>query len=173
MFSKRARYALHGVGFLAYYHGAAPLPFTEILRYLEDYSNELSLSPGYISKIFQDLSRAQIVRSALGRKGGYTLATDPEEVRVVDIVTAVDGNPVGQCCLLSIGGCSNQADCGVNQLIQKAEASFYDYLASETAGSLARKMFGDRGPAGFPKPPGQGEPAPPQEGSGETPPAAD
>jgi len=46
MFSKRARYALHGVGFLAYHHPRAPVPFAEILSYLEDYSGEASLSAG-------------------------------------------------------------------------------------------------------------------------------
>ncbi|MEW6073735.1 MAG: Rrf2 family transcriptional regulator [Planctomycetota bacterium] len=144
MFSKRARYALHGVGFLAHRHGEPPLPFSEILRYLQGYSSELSLSPGYISKIFQDLSRAGIVRSALGRKGGYTLGRDPDLLRVADVVVAVDKHPLEPCCLLSIDGCRREGACGVNQLIREAQESLFRFLAGETVAALARRMFGER-----------------------------
>ena len=91
MFSKRARYALHGIGFLAYHHSRAPVRFADILRYLEDYSGGLSLSEGYISKVFQELSRTGIVMTVAGRKGGYALAKPPAEVRILDVVAAMDG----------------------------------------------------------------------------------
>jgi len=142
MISKRARYALHGVSFLASHSPADIVPFARILKYLRDYSSGLTLSPGYISKIFQDLSRAGIVQASVGRKGGYSLARDSHTVRAVDIVGAVDGLPVEQCCLLSVGGCDRQETCGVNSLIRRAQETFYDFLAGETAASLAEKMFG-------------------------------
>ena len=151
MISKRARYALHGVGFLAYYHGDAPLSFKEILRYLRGYSNQLTLSPGYIARVFQDLARADIVRSTVGRNGGYCLARPPALVRVVDIISATDGAPIESCCLLSMGECSNRTTCGVNAIIFQAQRTFHDFLASESAESLADKMFGAHGPPGFPK----------------------
>jgi Rrf2 family protein len=150
MFSKRARYALHGVGFLAYHHPRAPVPFSEILAYLEDYSSEASLSPGYIAKVFQELSRAGVVVTVTGRKGGYALARPPAEVRLLDLVVALDGGPQEGCCLLSVGGCSNQGSCGVNEVIHDAERAFTQFLAAETAASLAAKMFRQRGPLGKP-----------------------
>ena len=150
MFTKRARYALHGMGFLAYQHPRAPVPFSEILAYLEDYSSEASLSPGYIAKVFQELSRAGLVHTVTGRKGGYALARPPEQVRLVEIVVALDGGPQEGCCLLSVGGCSNQGCCGVNEVIRDAERAFLDFLASQTAASLGAKMFRERGPLGTP-----------------------
>lgn len=151
MFSKRARYALHGVGFLAYHHPRAPIPFAEILGYLEDYSGEAELSSGYIAKVFQDLSRAGVVRTVAGRKGGYALAREPGDVSLFDLVAALDGAPQDGCCLLSVGGCGNQAACGVNEVIRDAERAFYSFLESETAASLAAKMFRERGPLGAPR----------------------
>jgi Rrf2 family protein len=150
MFSKRARYALHGVGFLAYHHPRAPLPFAEIQAYLEDYSSEASLSAGYIAKVFQDLSRAGIVRTVAGRKGGYGLAREPDQLRLYDLISAVDGLPQDGCCLLSVGGCTNQPCCGVNEVIRDAEEAFYAFLRGQTAASLAQKMFRERGPLGTP-----------------------
>jgi Rrf2 family protein len=149
MISKRARYALHGVGYLAYKYQDSPISFAEILDYLKDYSKDLSFSQGYISKIFQELSRAGITTAVVGRKGGYALAKAPKDVRIIDVVAAMDGHPMKECCLLSVGGgCDNQTTCGVSQVIQGAQKSFYDFLAAESADTLCRKMFGKKGSAG-------------------------
>jgi Rrf2 family protein len=149
MISKRARYALHGVGYLAYRSGeGAPVPFADILAYLRDYSRRLSLSPGYISKLFQELSRAGLVQASVGRKGGYALARDPERVSIAEVVAAVDGWPVEQCCLLSMGSCNNQDACGVFEVVNAAQTAFFDLLAGETAATLAQKMFRSRPPVG-------------------------
>jgi len=67
-----------------------------------------------------------------------------------DLVAALDGAPQQDCCLLSVGGCDNQDICGVNEVIRDAEQVFYAFLRSETAASLARKMFRERGPLGAP-----------------------
>jgi DNA-binding IscR family transcriptional regulator len=90
------------------------------------------------------------VRTVAGRKGGYGLAREPDELRLYDLVAALDGAPPEGCCLLSVGGCSNQTGCGVHDVIAEAEEVFYAFLRAETAASLARKMFRDRGPLGGP-----------------------
>lgn len=144
MISKRARYALHGVGFLAHHHLTAPVPFADIMSYLRDYSSGTTLSQGYVAKIFQDLSRAHIVVAVPGRNGGYTLAGDPRTVSLADVVIALDGNLDGQCCLLAVTSCSKQDSCGVYDVVQRARRVFYDTLGSQTAASMAVKMFGRR-----------------------------
>ena len=149
MISKRARYALHGVGYLAQRYQDSPISFAEILEYLKEYSKDLSFSQGYISKIFQELSRAGITTAVVGRKGGYALARPPKEVKIIDVVAAMDGHPMKECCLLSVGGgCDNQTTCGVSQVIHGAQKSFYDFLSAETADTLCRKMFGKRAATG-------------------------
>ena len=149
MISKRARYALHGVGYLAQRYQDSPISFAEILEYLKEYSKDLSFSQGYISKIFQELSRAGITTAVVGRKGGYALSRPPKEVKIIDVVAAMDGHPMKECCLLSVGGgCENQNTCGVSQVIHGAQKSFYDFLAAETADTLCRKMFGKRATTG-------------------------
>ncbi len=146
MISKRARYALHGVAFLAYKYTEPPVSFVEILDYLKVYSEKLSFSPGYISKIFQELSRAGIIRALVGRNGGYSLARHPADIRVIEIVSAMDGYHIEECCLLSVGGsCTNQGGCSVNQLILQAQNQFFDFLSSETVDSLSKKAFGKKG----------------------------
>jgi DNA-binding IscR family transcriptional regulator len=63
---------------------------------------------------------------------------------------SLEGQPQGGCCLLSVGGCNNQATCGVHSVIHGAERQFFDFLAAESARSLGEKMFALRGPLGAP-----------------------
>lgn len=45
----------------------------------------------YLVHILLQLKRAGLVRSLRGSQGGYLLARPPEEVRLLDIVEAIDG----------------------------------------------------------------------------------
>jgi len=45
----------------------------------------------YLVHILLQLKRAGLVRSQRGSQGGYLLARPPEEVRLLDIVEAIDG----------------------------------------------------------------------------------
>ena len=44
-----------------------------------------------MEQIFQDLKRAGLVTSKRGPRGGYTLAQPPSELRVGDIIRALEG----------------------------------------------------------------------------------
>ncbi len=46
----------------------------------------------YLEQIFNQLGRAEIIRSVRGKYGGYQLARSPGKISVVEIVTALEGN---------------------------------------------------------------------------------
>jgi len=142
--SRRSRCGLHAVGYLAHRQKEtdAPIALPEIREYLRSYSRKATFSAGHVSKILQELCRAGVLRALPGRNGGYNLARPSEDIRLVEIVRALDGSNEEQCCLLSIGPCDNRGNCGVFRVIQDAERSFYGFLEGETAASLAKKMFG-------------------------------
>ncbi|MBC8830504.1 Rrf2 family transcriptional regulator, partial [Escherichia coli] len=48
-------------------------------------------SPSYISKILRKLVVSGLINSVSGNNGGFTLAKDPEEINLLDIVEAVEG----------------------------------------------------------------------------------
>jgi len=45
----------------------------------------------YLEQIFQDLKRAGIVDAKRGPRGGYTLRKSPQELRVGDVIRAMEG----------------------------------------------------------------------------------
>ena len=64
--------------------------------------NELAriqnLSESYLAKVFQQLSRAGLVRAVRGKRGGYTLARPPATITVGDVVRALETDaPLYQC----------------------------------------------------------------------------
>lgn len=44
----------------------------------------------YLAKVLQKLSASDLVAGRRGVGGGYRLARDPEEIRLIDVVTAVE-----------------------------------------------------------------------------------
>ncbi len=158
LISKKSRYALHGLAYIASRATGEPVPFHEILAYLTRYSGQLSLSSGYINKIFQDISRAGLTQAAPGPRGGYLLARPPGRIRLIEVVEALDGPISTGCCLLSVGSCGMQDTCGVAGIIHEAEAAFHRFFERQTLATLARRMqFPDPEPLAI-SPPGGRKP---------------
>ena len=83
--SRRARCALHAVGYLAYRAGEteSPIALAEIREYLREYSRKVTFSAGHLSKIFQGLCVAGVLQAIPGRNGGYLLARPADDIRLV------------------------------------------------------------------------------------------
>ncbi|MCB4756201.1 MAG: Rrf2 family transcriptional regulator [Elusimicrobia bacterium] len=58
---------------------------------LPDIAQRKNIPLPYLEQIFSKLTRAGIVISVRGPKGGYQLAKNPKEVSLVDIVTVLEG----------------------------------------------------------------------------------
>ena len=140
MISSRARFAIHGLSFLARHEGEEPTSFDAVFDYLQGWSDRLVLSRSYVSKIFQDLSRGGLVRAVPGRNGGYRLGRPAAEVSMLDVVRLLDGIPASDCCLLADGHCFQKEACGVVSVVEEAQRAFQRVLARETIADTARKL---------------------------------
>ncbi len=60
------------------------------LTSLAEISKRQSISLPYLEQLFVKLRRAELVESVRGPGGGYRLARNPSEIRVADILGAVD-----------------------------------------------------------------------------------
>ncbi|MEL7213874.1 MAG: Rrf2 family transcriptional regulator [Pseudomonadota bacterium] len=57
---------------------------------LAEISKRQDISLPYLEQLFVKLRRAELVVSVRGPGGGYRLSRDPSQIRVVDIMSAVD-----------------------------------------------------------------------------------
>jgi Rrf2 family protein len=91
--SKASAYALHALMYMVRH--LTQLPVTvEIMAQAE------GMPVGYLGKIFQQLVHAGIVRSVRGRKRGYTFARPPEEITLMELLNALERQPLFEDCPL-------------------------------------------------------------------------
>ncbi len=81
--STKGRYAVTARADIALNSEARPVT-------LADISERQEISLAYLEQLFVRLRRAGIVESVRGPGGGYLLAMAPEEMRIADIMVAVD-----------------------------------------------------------------------------------
>lgn len=65
-------------------------------------SEAILVPRGYLSKVLQKLTRAGLVTSRPGRGGGFRLARHPTDIRVLEVVNAVDPLQRIQSCPLGL-----------------------------------------------------------------------
>lgn len=101
----------------------------------------------YLAKHLQSLSGAGIVTSIPGRRGGYRLARAADEITLLDVVLAVDGDaPAFRCTEIRQRGPSAvdaehyPRPCGIARAMHDAEAAWRESLRSVTIGDLVAEL---------------------------------
>ncbi len=98
---KATAYALHALMYMIRH--ATQLPVT---------TNAISKGEGipseYLAKIFQRLSKANIVKGVKGRKKGHVFAKPPEEISLLEIINSIESESLFDDCPLK------HCECGGN-----------------------------------------------------------
>jgi len=109
-----------------------------------DLAGLYDLPPSYFAKAIQALSATGIVESSRGKTGGYALARPADEITMLDVVDAIDGEPTFRCAEIRKRGPTGQPDdayprpCGIAQKMAEADAAWRSSLAATTIGDLMR-----------------------------------
>ena len=111
------------------------------------------VSPSYLAKQMQDLSRAGLVRSVQGQAGGYVLTRAPDDITILDVVEAVDGAAPAFVCTeirqrgpLAAAPEACERPCAINRAMTAADAAWRASLRTVTIGDLAREVTATNGP---------------------------
>ncbi len=123
--STRGRYAVMAIVDLAKLSNEGPISMSSISE-----RQEISLS--YLEQLFNKLRRAGLVKSVRGPAGGYVLARPSHDIRISEIVLAVDEDiKATRCSSVITGGCmSKKARCLVHDLWEGLGGQVYNYLNS-------------------------------------------
>ena len=107
---------------------------------LSEISQRQKISLPYLEQLFVKLRRAELVTSVRGPGGGYRLARDPAEIRVSEILEAVEETV---SAMEKGGGASgamsgSQAQSMTNRLWEGLSAHVYVFLHQTTLADVAR-----------------------------------
>lgn len=100
-------------------------------------AEELSVSPSYLAKLIQDLSRAELVETVRGVGGGVGLKGDPSKVSCLEVVTAIDGPLPARACLFPDASCT-KGSCAFKVLCAEIGAKARKVLESTSLLDLSR-----------------------------------
>ena len=94
---------------------------------LSDIASKQNISLPYLEQLFVKLRKAGIVKSFRGSSGGYLMSSEPESIRITDILKAVD-----QDLDLAAEGKRN---------VEKASVTKEENLASKMWEQLSANMY--------------------------------
>jgi len=95
-----------------------------------------------VSKILKSLARGGLLVSHRGAKGGYSLARDSEEIRVTEMIGALEG-PFGLTeCVMHPGACPQESNCDVREPWQRINLAVHEALHRITLADLVAPLPG-------------------------------
>ena len=102
-------------------------------------SRELSISKSFFAKILQTLAKNGILKSFKGVNGGFTLAFEPKDINMLQVMTSVEGKaPAVFECTPSTKDCpSDRAEiCSIWPFLNKLQGKIDSFLADLTLADI-------------------------------------
>ena len=133
--STKSRYAVMALADIARFKNSEPIS-------LRDISIRQGISLVYLEQLFLKLKKNEIVKSIRGKKGGYTLNKTPDEIKISDILSAVEEKvkTIG-CQKHSKKGCNGKsAKCITHNLWDELETHINVFFQEKKLGDLINKI---------------------------------
>jgi Rrf2 family transcriptional regulator, iron-sulfur cluster assembly transcription factor len=142
--STKARYAVTAMVDVALEEVGGPVSLATIAA-----RQELPLA--YLEQLFGKLRKAGLVKSCRGSLGGYVLAHKPEDISILNIITAVDTPLKATRCVneLSMGCRTTGERCLTHDLWDELGAVVQLFLARVTLSDVSEKRISGIGRFGI------------------------
>lgn len=118
-YTKATNYALHIVLYMIKYNEEKNLSLYPL-------ANQFDISPSYLSKILTKLVKADIIQSTPGVNGGYGLNKRKEDISLLDVIKAIEGNSSIFTCEMN-----ENDECKIQKAMSEAENIMDTYLKNK------------------------------------------
>ncbi|MGL4571632.1 MAG: RrF2 family transcriptional regulator [Clostridium sp.] len=124
---------------------------------IRDLSKFQGISETYLSKVYTKLSKAGVVKSVPGAKGGYALARSADEITFWNVVEAIEGKePFFQCAEIrqniilvdkdNLPDTHTKCPCLIKVVMLEAENEMKKYLNDKTLAWLYDQVYNNKLP---------------------------
>ena len=104
-----------------------------------DTSKRAVIPHPYLAQVLYSLSKAGLVKSVRGPRGGHILAKKPHDIRLSAVMKCLDGSEMLVSCLGYVDFCVHVPGCSQRDVWKKVEDSIFNVLDSVSIGDLAEK----------------------------------
>ena len=131
--STKGDYGIRALIELAHHFGEArPVQSSEIAA-------SQSIPESYLEQLLTTLRRAGFIRSVRGPQGGHALVRDPRELRVSEVIEALEGSIMPIDCLDNSSICSKGGGCAQREMWQAVREAILKVLDTATIAELAER----------------------------------
>jgi Rrf2 family protein len=100
----------------------------------DELAKSVQIPRRYLHKVLQDLVKAGFVRSQSGPGGGYALDRSPDEISILDVITAV--GPIERIRTCPLGLQSHTSLCPLHKELDKAYAAMEEAFSRVTVAQV-------------------------------------
>jgi Rrf2 family protein len=111
----------------------AYIPIRQISEYLQ-------LSFHFLTKIFQILTNHDIVISYRGPNGGVSLAKPANEIKLIDVILAIEGEEFFTGCVLALPSCNEEEPCPLHKYWSATRDSLKSIFEETTLAELKDRI---------------------------------
>jgi len=135
MFSKACEYAIRAEIYITLATQKSPKVS------LKDIAREIESPEAFTAKILQELVRNKLVESQKGPSGGFWITEElSKQIRLSQIVKAIDGDKVYQGCGLGLKECSEVQPCPIHGKFKFVRNTLREMLETTSLYELAHGL---------------------------------
>jgi len=129
--TRQADYALRAVLYLSRQKNGERVATSTI-------AEEQRIPPSFLAKIISQLSIAGILHTARGARGGVTLAREPKDITLLEVVEAIDGPIELNECVGEDGACIFEDKCPLRPVWCEAQQELLRRLKASTFAQMVK-----------------------------------
>ena len=137
MLSKRAKYGLRALVYLARRQGEGPIQ-------IRDISETLNIPRKFLEAILLDLRNEGLLRSRKGKEGGYLMERSPDTVTIGKVIRFIDGPLAAVPCVSQTAysrcdDCLDEKTCVVRYIMKEVRDATAKILDETTLEELVER----------------------------------
>lgn len=104
---------------------------------ISEIAEKLNISFHFLTKILQQFTKANLLASYRGSKGGVALSRPADQIYLLEIIEVMDGDSLESTCILGYNKCYKQNKCPLHDKIEPMKLKILEQIRTTTLLELA------------------------------------
>jgi len=134
MFSTSCHYGLQAMLYIAFHHTQDNNIELKLI------AEDQGIPKHFLSKILQQLVRNDLLVSMKGPTGGFSLKSSPDQIRLIEIVDAIDGLGIFTKCGIGFKECNDNRPCPIHDEFKTVRNQVRELFESKSLSELVEDV---------------------------------